>query len=178
MKNFKYKDKEYSLKTSWDDVNLEEYNKLKKETTVVGQLAILTNMNKVDLRDMHSSILESITKQLDYFWNEDIKSYDEIFITIDGEKIFVDLNDMSLGQWVDCEELIKQGVEENLHTIIAILCKPITLKYSEYNWDIVAKKILKCSIREVMNIVDFFFYIQSLLERTIQASTTIESMNQ
>ena len=125
--------KEYNIIDSWNDVTLEKWQQLvlgKKESKTKEAketIAILSDIPKklieqMALKDV-SLIFERISKlQVD-------GKLKKIF-EIDGIKygFLPDCDEITLGEWADIEHYIKDGLEKNMHKIMAVLFRPITSK--------------------------------------------------
>jgi len=166
MKSFKYKNIEYKLKSDWNDITLGDYYELKKDKSLIHVFNILTGIPKKEIRNMSPLISEKIMKEIDFFWNQDIPDGD-IFLMIDNQKYVCDFSEMQFGQWIDIEDFQSRGIEKNMHNIIAILIKPITVDYSDYDWKGMAEKVKNHSIVNINKILDFFLYIQKISSSTL-----------
>ena len=166
MKSFKYKNIEYKLKSNWKDITLGDYYELKKDKSLIHVFNILTGIPKKEIRNMSPLISEKIMKEIDFFWNQDIPD-GEIYLEIDNQKYVCDFDEMQFGQWIDIEDFQSKGIEKNMHNIIAILIKPITVDYSDYDWKGMAEKVKNHSIVNINKILDFFLYIQKISSSTL-----------
>ena len=74
------------------------------------------------------------------------------------------LEDMTLGEWADIETFIKEGLENNLHNIMAVLFRPVIERENEayiiqaYDGNIAvrAEKFKKMSAEQVKAALVFF----------------------
>ena len=173
--NNKGKNEKYNLINSWDDVTLETWSRLvegeKKQKTrtkqAVDSISALSDMPKrlikeLTLKDV-SLILEKITEVQK---KGSTKLKDKI--TIDGEQygFHPNLEEVTLGEYADLENHIQNGVEKDLHKIMAALYRPIVdtegKLYSIETYDtktkaLRAEKFKKMKASDVQNALVFFW---------------------
>ncbi len=67
----------------------------------------------------------------------------------------------------EINKLNEDWVNQNLSEIIAVLCKPVGVNYSDWNYEEFAKKVEKASIIQALGIVLFFLSIQKTFDKNM-----------
>jgi len=168
------KEIEIIVPESWSDVTLKRYQEYNKRVSglededeiVLNSVSTLCNIPLSIIKRLKISDIKTLYTKLSKLISVPVNK--EIFhrIEIKGIKygFHPNLDEMSLGEFVDLEENTKDGVE-NLHNILAILYRPITEeKGSKYNiepYDV--KHLENASLFQdisidVVNGVMIFFY--------------------
>ena len=168
------KTKEFKLINSWSDVTLETWLKLiefesgsktkEAEETIAAMSDIPKQLiNQLSLRDV-AVIMEKIA-ELQAEQNSSLKK----IIEIDGIEygFHPNLDDITLGEYADIETFIKNGIEENLPEVMAVLYRPITEKKNDiytiaaYDGDIRMRteEMKKMSAEQVQSALRFFFVL-------------------
>jgi hypothetical protein len=122
----------YELMDSWSDVSLEKWAKLvslKTSTTseeAVETINILADIphqviKELSLNDV-SAILNKVAEMQQTVNSEFVR-----IIKIEGVQygFHPNLEEITLGEYADIETLVKGGLEDNLHLLMAILYRPI-----------------------------------------------------
>jgi len=126
-----------TIPTSWSEVSVKQYIDLcnvpslgfSDEDAILKELEVLTgisdevyyNLDYVELKKIISKIAFTRTK----YETKGVKNN----ITLNGNKFAINLNpkELTSGEYIDLQTYIKDGVNKNLHKIIAIYLKPIKL---------------------------------------------------
>lgn len=115
----------------WNEVTIKQLQELSEvdKTGVQGaveRLAILCDVDPEDLRKGDLNVLGQLAEQV--LWAEHLPTeagYKNRF-ELDGKKFgLINLDKVTLGEWVDLEQLINDGAQKNLHKILAILYREI-----------------------------------------------------
>ena len=130
----------YKLPKNWDELSLKKYVRLmkaledkevKKEIEkIVGIIRILSDVPEEDILRLPVKNINQLGVYLTEFLqttpNEELNHK----LNIKGVEygFHPKLSDISFGEWVDIDSYINEGVNDNLHKIIAILYRPIILK--------------------------------------------------
>lgn len=181
--------KEYNIIDSWNDVTLDKWQQLvlgKKESKTKeakDTIALLSDIPKklieqMALKDV-SLIFERISKlQV----NGKLKKVFEI----DGKKygFLPDCDEITLGEWADIEHYIKDGIEKNMHKIMAVLFRPVTniegklysIEAYKDNRERAEKFKKKMNAKQVQSALVFFYHLGNELSM-ILPSYLMEMMN-
>ena len=129
------KTKEFKLISSWSDVTLERWLKLiefqsgsktkEAEETIAAMSDIPKQLiNQLSLKDV-AVIMEKIA-ELQAGQNSSLKK----IIEIDGIEygFMPDFDSITLGEYADLETFIKNGIEQHLPEVMAILYRKVTEK--------------------------------------------------
>ena len=168
------KTKEFKLINSWSDVNLETWLKLTEfesgsktkeaEETIAAMSDIPKQLiNQLSLRDV--AVIMGKIAELQAEQDSSLKR----IIEIDGIEygFHPNLDDITLGEYADIETFIKNGIEENLPEVMAVLYRPITEKKNDiytiaaYDGDIRMRteEMKKMSAEQVQSALRFFFVL-------------------
>ncbi|QDP55505.1 MAG: hypothetical protein Unbinned176contig1000_42 [Prokaryotic dsDNA virus sp.] len=157
------------MPTNWDNISLDQYVRMIKKTKEVGLrelekvvdiINILTNIDSADLYRLSTKNIAQlggyVTQLLNDLPNEELKHV----ITIDGIDygFHPQLSEMTMGEWVDIDTYISEGLEDNLHKIMSVLYRPILEKVDE---KYCIEEYRPCKerqelFREKMNVGDFY----------------------
>jgi len=168
----KGKQKTYKLIDSWSDVTLEKWmqvidietgSKAKEAEETIAAFSdipkkLVKELSLKDVAVIMGKIAELQTKQ---------ETILRKVIEIDGVEygMHPDLNSLTLGEYADIETMIKNGLEQNMPEVMAILFRPITERNGEvytieaYNGEISirAEEMKKMSAEQVQSALVFFY---------------------
>ena len=174
------KTKEYNLINSWADVTLEQWVKLSSEKGSKSKeaeetIAALSDIPKklvkeLSLRDV--AVIMSKVAELQAEQDSELKR----IIEVEGKEygFHPDLDSITLGEYADLETMIKNGIEDNMPEVMAILYRPVSMKgkngvYTieayDGNISIRAEEMKKMSAEQVQSALRFFFvFVKKLSE--------------
>ena len=125
--------KTYNIVDSWEEVTLEKWQQLvvgkKKSKTKEAKETIkaLSTLPLKLLEEMSLSDVAAIFERLSKLQIEG--KLKKVFEIDEVEYGFLpDLDEITLGEWADIEHYIKDGIDKNMHKIMAVLFRPITNK--------------------------------------------------
>jgi hypothetical protein len=184
------KTKEFKLISSWSDVNLETWLKLiefqtgskskEAEETIAAMSDIPKQLiNQLSLKDV-AVIMEKIS-ELQAEQNSSLKK----IIEIDGVEygFMPDLDSITLGEYADLETFIKNGIEEHLPEVMAVLYRPVTEKtdsgvytIEKYGGDLTirAEQMKKMSAEQVQSALVFFYNFVNVSFLTLESFLTMK----
>ena len=183
----KGKKKTYNLIKSWKDVTLEKwvqliaFEKLSSTQETLEVLSVLTDMPKKLIRELAIQDVANIMSKINDL-QADKKVTLKKIIEVDGKEYGFHPNlgqDLTLGEWADIETMIEQGLEDNMHNIMAILFRPILERENEAyiiqaydgNIDVRAEKFKKMSAEQVQSALVFFWTLGNALSTSILLSS-------
>ena len=173
------KTKEYNLINSWKDVTLEQWvelstNEESKTKEAEETIAALSDIPKklikeLSLRDV--AVIMSKVAELQAEQDSELKR----IIEVEGIEygFHPDLDSITLGEYADLETMIKNGIEDNMPEVMAILYRPIvekknkiyTIEAYDGNISIRAEEMKKMSAEQVQSALRFFFvFVKKLSE--------------
>ena len=130
--------KEFKLINSWSDVTLETWLKLidfetgTKTEEATETIAALSDIPKKLIKELSLSDVAVIMSKVGELQAKQDTTLKRIIEINDVEYGFhPDLNKITLGEYADVEQFIKNGIETNLPELMAILYRPI--KYKKEN---------------------------------------------
>tara|TARA_R100000750_G_C2334163_1_gene91389 strand:- start:160 stop:762 length:603 start_codon:yes stop_codon:yes gene_type:complete len=183
----KGKKKTYNLIKSWKDVTLEKwvqliaFEKLSSTQETLEVLSVLTDMPKKLIRELAIQDVANIMSKINDL-QADKKVTLKKIIEVDGKEYGFHPNlgqDLTLGEWADIETMIEQGLEDNMHNIMAILFRPILERENDAyiiqaydgNIDVRAEKFKKMSAEQVQSALVFFWTLGNALSTSILLSS-------
>ena len=181
------KKKTYNLIKSWKDVTLEKwvqliaFEKLSSTQETLEVLSVLTDMPKKLIRELAIQDVANIMSKINDL-QADKKVTLKKIIEVDGKEYGFHPNlgqDLTLGEWADIETMIEQGLEDNMHNIMAILFRPILERENDAyiiqaydgNIDVRAEKFKKMSAEQVQSALVFFWTLGNALSTSILLSS-------
>ena len=178
--------KEFKLINSWSDVTLETWLKLiefetgSKTKEAEETIAALSDMPKQLIKQLSLRDVAIIMGKVAEIQAEQDSSLKRI-IKIEGKEygFHPNLDDITLGEYADLETFIKNGIEEHLPEVMAVLYRPVTEKTNsgvytieKYGGDftIRADKMKMMSAEQVQSALRFFFVLGNVLSETLESS--------
>ena len=166
------KSKEFNLINSWSDVTLELWLKLidfetgTKTEEATETIAALSDIPKKLIKELSLSDVAVIMSKVGELQAKQDTKLKRI-IEINGVEygFHPDLNSISLGEYADIEQFIKNGIDSSLPELMAVLYRPIKLKKNDiyiiepYDGDIrLRAEEMKLMSAEQVQSALFFFY--------------------
>tara|TARA_R110002051_G_scaffold113682_2_gene186215 strand:- start:1138 stop:1737 length:600 start_codon:yes stop_codon:yes gene_type:complete len=176
--------KEFKLINSWADVTLESYIKLiefekgTKTENATETIAELTNIPKTLIKELALSDVVGIMSKISQM-QADSDTKLKRLIEINGVEygFHPDLDKITLGEYADIEQFIKDGIYTNLPELMAVLYRPIKEKKNDiyiidsYDGDITMRteEMKKMSTVQVQSALVFFYTSGKELWRILQS---------
>ena len=169
----------FNLINSWSDVTLETWLKLidyatgTKTEEATKTLAALTDIPKQLVKELALSdvaVIMSKIGELQAKQDTELKRIIEINEVEYG--FHPDLSEISLGEYADIEQFIKNGIDSSLPELMAVLYRPIKIKKSDtlyiidsYDGDIRlrAEEMKQMSAEQVQSALVFFYTLGKVL---------------
>ena len=178
--------KEFKLINSWSDETLETWLKLiefetgSKTKEAEETIAALSDMPKQLIKQLSLRDVAIIMGKVAEIQAEQDSSLKRI-IKIEGKEygFHPNLDDITLGEYADLETFIKNGIEEHLPEVMAVLYRPVTEKTNsgvytieKYGGDLTirADKMKMMSAEQVQSALRFFFVLGNVLSETLESS--------
>jgi hypothetical protein len=177
---------------NWSDITIGQFQEfmsvynsdMDKNKKNLELLSIITDNDVELLRKLPYGIIKDIEKNLKGL--ESIPN--EVFkhkLKIDGIEFGfqINLHKLTLGEWIDLEYYVSQGIIENLHKICGILYRPVTKQESEiYDYELLDYESVdldkvsvyfqnKVSVDDVYGIIVFFCLIVEESLHNLKVST-------
>ena len=182
------KTEEFKLISSWSDVNLETWLKLiefetgSKTQEAEGTIAALSDMSKQLINQLSLKDVAVIMEKIAEFQAGQNSSLKRI-IEIEGVEygFHPNLDDITLGEYADLETFIKNGIEQHLPEVMAVLYRKVTEKtdsgvytIEKYGGDLTirAEQMKKMSAEQVQSALVFFYSFVSVLSVTLESYLT------
>ena len=168
----KGKVKEFKLINSWEEVTLEKWLQLidfetgTKTEEATETIAALSNIPKQLVKELALSDVATIMSRIAELQQEQDTKLKRI-IEINGIEygFHPDLDSISLGEYADIEQFIKNGIEKNLPELMAVLYRPVKDKKNDiyiidaYDGDIRLRteEMKQMSAQQVQSALVFFY---------------------
>ena len=168
----KGKVKEFKLINSWEDVTLEKWLQLidfetgTKTEEATETIAALSNIPKQLVKELALSDVAVIMSRIAELQQEQDTKLKRI-IEINGIEygFHPDLDSISLEEYADIEQFIKNGIEKNLPELMAVLYRPVKDKKNDiyiidaYDGDIRLRteEMKQMSAQQVQSALVFFY---------------------
>ena len=167
------KTKQYNVISKWSDVTLESWLKLveveteSKSKEALETITALSDIPKQLVKELGIQDVAVIMNRIGELQIEQDSSLKRI-IEVEGKEyaFHPDLNSITLGEYADIETFIKNGIENSLPELMAVLYRPITAKgengvYTieayDGNISIRAEEMKKMSAEQVQSALVFFW---------------------
>ena len=176
--------KEFKLMNSWEDVTLESYIKLidfetgTKTENATETIAELTDIPKTLIKELALSDVVGIMSKISQL-QADSDTKLKRLIEINGVEygFHPDLDKISLGEYADLEQFIKNGIESNLPEVMAVLYRPVKEKKNDiyiidaYDGDIRMRteEMKQMSAVQVQSALVFFYNFAKELWQILQS---------
>ena len=167
------KESVYTMINSWNDVTLDKWVKLinkKNETKseeAINTISVLSDIPKKLVKELGINDIANILQRIAKMQEETISKLKKIIKVNDIEYGFhPNLEEITLGEYADIETYIKNGIENNLPKLMAVLYRPIIEKdedsysieaYGVSDMRMRAKKFEKMKAEDVNNALVFFW---------------------
>ena len=127
------KQKTYKIVDSWSDVTLEKWQQLvlgKKKSKTEEAKETIKALSTLPVKLVEEMALSDVATIFERLSKLQIKGkLKKVFEIDEVEYGFLpDLDEITLGEWADIEQYIKDGLEKNMHKIMAVLFRPVTNK--------------------------------------------------
>ena len=176
------KTKQYKLISSWEDVTLEKWLKLidletgSKSNEAIETITALSNIPKQLVKELGIQDVAVIMGRIAKLQAEQNSSLKRIIEVEDKEYGFMpDLNSITLGEYADIETLIKEGIENRLPELMAVLYRPIvekkndvyTIEAYDGNITIRTEEMKKMNAEQVQSALVFFWSLGNELSKIL-----------
>jgi hypothetical protein len=175
--------KEFKLINSWSDVTLETWLKLidfetgTKTEEATETIAAISDIPKKLVKELALSDVAVIMSKIGELQQKQDTKLKRI-IEINGVEyaFHPDLDSISLGEYADIEQFIKNGIDKNLPELMAVLYRPIKIKKSDtlyiidaYDGDIRlrAEEMKLMSAEQVQSALFFFYNLGKVLSEIL-----------
>ena len=174
--------KEFKLINSWSDVNLSTWLKLidfetgTKTEEATETIAALSDIPRKLVKELALSDVANIMSKIGELQAKQDTNLKRIIEINDIEYGFhPDLDSISLGEYADIEQFIKNGIETNLPELMAVLYRPIKEKKNDiyiidaYDGDIRMRteEMKQMSAQQVQSALVFFYNFAKILSEIL-----------
>tara|TARA_R110001583_G_scaffold164486_1_gene317002 strand:- start:1028 stop:1672 length:645 start_codon:yes stop_codon:yes gene_type:complete len=181
----------YTLINSWEDVTLDKWVKLiskkeqSKSTEALETISLLSDIPKDLIKELAIEDVALIMKKISSLQEKEGTELKKIIKVNDVEYGFhPNLEEITLGEYADIENYLKNGVEKNLPKLMSVLYRPVTEKdgknYSIEAYGISdsrmrAEKFKKMKASEVNSALVFFWIFAKELLMTLPSFLMAQS---
>ena len=183
----------FKLINSWSDVTLETWLKLidfetgTKTEEAEATLAALSDIPKQLVKELALSDVAVIMSKIGELQAKQDTKLKRIITINEVEYAFhPDLSEITLGEYADIEQFIKNGIDKNLPELMSVLYRPIKIKKSDtlyiiepYDGDIRlrAEEMKQMSAEQVQSALVFFYTFAKVLSE-IMPSYLMEKLQE
>ena len=176
------KTKEYNVISKWSDVTLEKWLKLveveteSKPKEALETITALSDIPKQLVKELGIKDVAVIMSRIGELQVEQDSKLKRI-IEVEGKEygFHPDLDSITLGEYADIETFIKNGIENSLPELMAVLYRPIVEKKNDIyvieaydgNIDIRAEEMKKMSAEQVQSALVFFWSLGNELSKIL-----------
>ena len=172
----------FKLINSWSDVTLETWLKLidfetgTKTEEATETIAALSDIPKQLIKELSLSDVAAIMSKIGELQANQDTELKRIIEINDVEYGFhPDLDSITLGEYADIEQFIKNGIDSSLPELMAVLYRPIKLKKNDiyiidsYDGDIRlrAEEMKQMSAEQVQSALVFFYTFAKVLSEIL-----------
>ena len=172
----------FKLINSWSDVTLETWLKLidfetgTKTEEATETIAALSDIPKQLVKELALSDVAAIMSKVGELQQQQDTKLKRIITINEVEYGFhPDLDSITLGEYADIEQFIKNGVDKNLPELMSVLYRPIKLKKNDiyivepYDGDIRlrAEEMKQMSAAQVQSALFFFYNLGKVLSEIL-----------
>ena len=181
------KGKTYNLIDSWSDVSLSKWMQvIEKETgsktkEAEETIAAFSDIPKKLIKELALRDVAVIMSKISKLQANQDTVLRKV-VEIDGIEygMHPDLSEMTLGEYADLEVFIKEGLEQNMPEIMAVLFRPIIERNGEVyvieaydgNIKIRAEVMKKMSAEQVQNVLVFFYHFVTIFMKIMPSFLT------
>jgi len=178
----KGKTKQYNVISKWSDVTLENWLKLveaetgSKTNEALETIAALSDIPKQLVKELGIQDVAVIMSRIGELQQEQDSKLKRI-IEVEGKEygFHPDLSSITLGEYADIETFIKNGIENSLPELMAVLYRPIVEKKNDIyiieaydgNISIRAEEMKKMSAEQVQSSLFFFYNLGKELSKIL-----------
>jgi hypothetical protein len=174
--------KEFKLINSWSDVTLSTWLQLidfetgTKTEEATETIAALSDIPKKLIKELALSDVAVIMSKIGELQQEQDTELKKIIEINDVEYGFhPDLDSITLGEYADIEQFIKNGIDKQLPELMSVLYRPIKLKKNDiyiiepYDGDIRlrAEEMKQMSAEQVQSALVFFYNFAKVLSEIL-----------
>ena len=172
----------FNLIKKWSDVSLEtwlqliDFEKGSKTEEATETIAALSDIPKKLIKELALSDVAVIMSKVAELQQEQDTKLKRI-ITINGVEygFHPDLDSISLGEYADIEQFIKNGIDKQLPELMSVLYRPVKLKKNDiyiidsYDGDIRlrAEEMKQMSAEQVQSALVFFYTLGKVLSEIL-----------
>jgi len=167
------KESVYTMINSWNDVTLDKWVKLiskkneSKSQEAISTISVLSDIPKKLIKELGINDVSNILQRIAKMQKGSNSNLKRIIKVNDIEYGFhPNLEEITIGEYADIETYLKDGIENNLPKLMAVLYRPITEKdgknysieaYGMSDLRMRAKKFQKMKAEDVNNALVFFW---------------------
>jgi hypothetical protein len=176
------KTKQYNIISKWSEVTLENWLRLieletgSKTNEALETITALSDIPKQLVKELGIQDVAVIMSRIAELQQEQDSKLKRI-IEVEGKEygFHPDLDSITLGEYADIETFIKNGIENNLPELMAVLYRPIVEKKNDIyiieaydgNISIRAEEMKKMSAEQVQSSLFFFYNLGSELSKIL-----------
>ncbi|MDR2951593.1 MAG: hypothetical protein LBV71_20575 [Prevotella sp.] len=177
MIKVEFNDLKLEIPESWGEIKLSTYERyyMQSPKTKMEQVAFIAGLCNIDidiLLESPAQVFNTIAGITDFVFDNELPPSNKV--KIGSTEYFISFADkLTLGEWVDAENVISSESEYKLSELLAILCRPIGEKY---NPDLATGRAemfrnLRCD--KALPLISFFLFKKKRSEEILNHYSTV-----
>lgn len=167
----------YKTPKSWDEITLDQFQKMEGKSDITDMIAILTDHTKDEVMQLPQEVMERLLNEMDFLMTPMEQQPPTNKIEIDGETYQINVMEkLKTGEYVAFDSIIKNDAT-NYAAILAVLCRKEGEIYdSKFEAEMFEKRenmFKNAPITKIIPTVNFFLNLWVLLKSPIQLSSEI-----
>jgi hypothetical protein len=173
MIQIEYNGKKVIVPESWDEITLGLYETFytDKPTNAHEQIILVAKVCGTDHNTLLEWPVEIFNRIVEYigFIFKDNAADACPYVEIEGNKYIVNIEErLSLGEWVDCDEVQNRG-ENILSNTLSIVCRPAGEKYDFKNNEARRELFAALPVSKVLGVLAFFLRCKNEYDKRTEA---------
>lgn len=166
-----------NVPNSWNDITLEEYEKLYllKPETKLEYIQYVADVCKIDAKLLINSptqLFDIVSNAIQFIFDNDFEPVNNV--VVDETEYFISFSDkLTLGEWVDIDSIIESDSETKLSEMLAVLCRPIGEKYNPDLTEERKKLFQSLPCDKILPLVSFFLLKKRKSEEILSHCLTV-----
>lgn len=167
----------YKTPKSWDEISLDQFQKMEGKSDITDMIAILTDHTKDEVMQLPQEVMERLLNEMDFLMTPMPQQPPTNKIELDGETYQINVMEkLKTGEYVAFDSIIKNDAT-NYAAILAVLCRKEGEIYdSKFEAEMFEKRenmFKNAPITKIIPTVNFFLNLWVLLKSPIQLSSEI-----
>ena len=177
MLKIELNDQKLSVPDSWKDIRLADYEKWfmhkpANKMEYIHLVAGICNMDYELLLDSPTQLFDVLSNAVSFVFDTDFPPATKV--DIKGVDYFISLSDkLTLGEWIDIEDILSSDSETKISEMLAIVCRPIGESYNMETASCRKDMFRNLSCDKALPLVAFFLHRKKESEMILHHYSTV-----